>query len=37
MIIWLAMRAALDDTVRRVHRNYHAPLITGYGLLALEA
>lgn len=37
MIIWLAMRAALGDTVRRVHRNYHAPLITGYGLLALEA
>ena len=37
MIIWLAMRAALGGTVRRVHRNYHAPLITGYGLLALEA
>lgn len=37
MIIWLAMRATLGGTVRRVHRNYHAPLITGYGLLALEA
>jgi len=36
MIMWLAMRAALDGRVRRVHRNYHAPLITGYGLLALE-
>jgi len=36
MIMWLGMRGALDDKVRRVHRNYHAPLITGYGLLALE-
>ncbi len=36
MILWLAMRAALGTSVRRVHRNYHAPLITGYGLLALE-
>ncbi len=36
MILWLAMRAALGRRVRRVHRNYHAPLITGYGLLALE-
>ncbi len=36
MILWLAMRAALGPQVRRVHRNYHAPLITGYGLLALE-
>ena len=36
MILWLAMRAALGARVRRVHRNYHAPLITGYGLLALE-
>jgi hypothetical protein len=36
MIIWLAMRAALGSQVRRVHRNYCAPLLTGYGLLALE-
>ncbi len=36
MILWLAMRGALPARVRRVHRNYHAPLITGYGLLALE-
>ncbi len=35
MINWLAMRAALNPTVRRVHRNYYAPMITGYGLLAL--
>lgn len=36
MIIWLAMRAALGDRVRRVHRAYAAPLLTGYGLLAME-
>ena len=35
MIIWLAMRAALGNTVRRVHRNYATPTRTGYGLLAL--
>jgi hypothetical protein len=37
MIIWVAMRSALGERGRRIHRNYHAPLITGYGLLALEA
>jgi protocatechuate 4,5-dioxygenase beta chain len=36
MILWLGMRGALDDAVRVVHRGYHAPLITGYGLLVLE-
>jgi protocatechuate 4,5-dioxygenase, beta chain len=36
MILWLGMRAALGDQVRRVHRNYYAPLTTGYGLLVLE-
>lgn len=35
MILWIAMRSALGERVRRVHRNYCAPLITGYGLLAL--
>ena len=35
MILWLAMRSALGDTVRRVHRNYCTPVATGYGLLAL--
>jgi protocatechuate 4,5-dioxygenase beta chain len=35
MIMWLAMRGALGPHVRRVHRNYVAPLLTGYGLLAL--
>jgi protocatechuate 4,5-dioxygenase beta chain len=36
MIMWLAMRGALGERVRRVHRNYTAPLTTGYGLLVLE-
>jgi Catalytic LigB subunit of aromatic ring-opening dioxygenase len=36
MIMWLGMRGALSDKVRRVHRNYYAPLITGYGLVVLE-
>ena len=36
MIMWLAMRGALGGRVRRVHRNYTAPLTTGYGLLVLE-
>jgi protocatechuate 4,5-dioxygenase beta chain len=36
MIMWLAMRGALGKTVKRVHRNYTAPLTTGYGLLVLE-
>ena len=36
MIMWLGMRGALDERVRLVHRNYHAPLITGYGLIVLE-
>ncbi len=35
MINWLPMRSALTPTVRRVARTYHAPMITGYGLLAL--
>jgi protocatechuate 4,5-dioxygenase, beta chain len=35
MINWLPMRSALGPTVTRVQRTYHAPMITGYGLLAL--
>lgn len=37
MIMWLAMRAALGPTVKRIHRNYTAPFTTGYGLLALAS
>jgi protocatechuate 4,5-dioxygenase beta chain len=36
VIMWLAMRAALGATVRRVHRYYYAPMLTGYGLIAFE-
>jgi len=36
MIMWLAMRGALGASVRRAHRYYYAPMLTGYGLLVLE-
>ncbi|MBT6443247.1 MAG: protocatechuate 3,4-dioxygenase [Alphaproteobacteria bacterium] len=36
LIMWLTMRGALDGPVRRVHRNYYAPMTTGMGLIALE-
>jgi hypothetical protein len=36
IIMWLAMRGAVGDQVRRVHRAYDAPMLTGYGLLCLE-
>lgn len=39
MMIWLAMRGALatqGDTFREIQRFYWAPMLTGYGLLALE-
>jgi hypothetical protein len=36
MIMWLAMRGALGANVRRAHRYYYAPMLTGYGLLVLE-
>ena len=36
LIMWLVMRGALSDRVRRVHRNYYAPMTTGMGLVTLE-
>jgi len=36
MMNWLPMRAALGPKVKRIGRTYHAPMITGYRLLALE-
>ncbi len=36
MIMWLAMRGALGETVRRAHRFYYAPMLTGYGLVVYE-
>jgi protocatechuate 4,5-dioxygenase, beta chain len=36
VIMWLAMRGALQPNVRRVFSNYAAPMLTGYGLMVLE-
>ncbi|MBS0559257.1 MAG: protocatechuate 3,4-dioxygenase [Proteobacteria bacterium] len=36
MIMWLAMRGALSARVRRLHRNYHAPLHTGFAQALFE-
>lgn len=37
LIMWLVMRGALPAGVRRMHRNYYAPMTTGMGLISLEA
>lgn len=37
MIMWLAMRGALGPKVRRIHRHYYAPMLTGYGLVIFES
>lgn len=37
LIMWLVMRAAMDPTVRLVHKHYHAPAsMTGAGMVVLE-
>lgn len=36
LIMWLVMRGALSDQLKRVHRNYYAPMTTGMGLITLE-
>jgi protocatechuate 4,5-dioxygenase beta chain len=36
LIMWLVMRGALSADVKRVHRNYYAPMTTGMGLITLE-
>ena len=37
LIMWLAMRGALGERVREVHRNYHIPISnTAAGLMVLE-
>jgi len=36
VIMWLIMRGALSRNVRRVHRNYYAPMTTGMALLTLQ-
>lgn len=36
VIMWLAMRGALSPEVRCTHRNYHAPLHTGFAQVIYE-
>lgn len=36
LIMWLVMRGALPNDVKRVHRHYYAPMTTGMGLITLE-
>ena len=37
VIMWLAMRGALSDQVRCLHKHYHTPISnTGAGVLLLE-
>jgi len=36
VIMWLAMRGALSPKVRCIHRNYHAPLHTGFAQVIYE-
>ena len=35
LIMWLVMRGALGPGVKRIHRNYYAPMTTGMGLITL--
>jgi protocatechuate 4,5-dioxygenase, beta chain len=35
LIMWLVMRGALTPGVKRIHRNYYAPMTTGMGLITL--
>ena len=36
VIMWLAMRGAMGESVRRIHRAYSAPMLTGYGIVCFE-
>ena len=36
MIMWLTMRGALTPKVKKIHRNYYLPMLTGMGLTVLE-
>lgn len=36
LVMWLVMRGALPEQVRRVHRNYYGPMTTGMGLITFE-
>jgi hypothetical protein len=36
VIMWLVMRGALSDKVKRVHSSYYLPSMTGIATLVLE-
>ncbi|MGE0746365.1 MAG: class III extradiol dioxygenase family protein [Rhodospirillales bacterium] len=36
IIMWLVMRGALSNDLRRLHRNYYHPMVTGFGQMILE-
>ena len=36
MMMWLAMRGALREQVKRAYRFYYAPMLTGYGVVIFE-
>lgn len=36
LIMWLIMRGALSNNIRRVHRSYYAPMTTGMGLITFQ-
>ena len=33
LIMWLTMRGAMDEKVKRIHRNYYAPMTSGMGVV----
>ena len=36
LIMWLTMRGAMSERVKRIHRHYYAPMTTGMGLITFE-
>ncbi len=36
LIMWLTMRGAMTPDVKRVHKNYYAPMTTGMGLITFQ-
>jgi len=36
MMMWLGMRGALTLDVKKIHRHYYLPMLTGMGLTVLE-
>lgn len=36
MIMWLGMRGAMSTEIKKIHRNYYLPMLTGMGLTVVE-